>query len=132
MSLSKDNIPSEWKSVVCDCLEVYFEVEQTPYPRRVFRDNGTRLFICVRCNKPSDHCLYKCVSCSAVFLKDYSHPRWVLDWPKCWTCVQSPDRAAEIRTQYLPQPLVKPTLRKLYIHLTEGFDANTFSFDFKF
>lgn len=127
MSLAKAVRPTEWNNVICQCLEVLFEVEQTPYPRRIFWDDGTNIFICVRCNKPSDHCIYKCINCSAVFLKDYSHPRWVLDWPKCWTCLESgPDRAAEVILGSKRQPLVKPKLRKLYIHITEGFDADSF------
>jgi len=127
--LARAVIPDEWKTVICQCLEVMYEVDGIGYPRRIFRNDGTNLFTCVRCDKPTDTCLYKCVCCTAVFLKDYAHPRWVLDWPKCWVCLQSPDRAAEVINSHKKQITVKPKLRKLYIHITEGFDADSF---FKF
>jgi hypothetical protein len=128
-------IPDEWKEVVCSCPRAFFDDTQLGYPKRVFRDEDTRLFTCVQCTKPSSHCLYTCIGCSSVFLKDFGHPLWQLDWPHCWSCLeQDKSRAAEVLAGLSSHKSrrVLPVLRFRYINITEGFDADNFSFDFTF
>lgn len=121
-------IPVEWKVVVCQCSKSMTLRDDglfaIGYPKRAFRTDGTRLFICKSCEKPDGFALKRCLGCSTVFLKDFSHPRWVLDSPHCWTCINSLDeatkgRAADIQVGYQRQPMVRPTLRRLYLHITE-------------
>lgn len=113
-------IPKEWRSIVCQCPKVLHDGQRVGFPPRVFSDDGTRLFTCVCCHKPSAHCLYRCVDCSSVFLKDFSHRSWVLDWPKCWICLnKGSDRAAEIILGGFLQPTTPPTLRHRYLHIIE-------------
>lgn len=122
--LAEAVIPSEWRSVVCQCPRAWPDDTQLGFPKRVFRDDGTRIFTCVVCKKPSSHCLYRCQDCSSVFLKDFGHHLWVLDWPKCWACLnKGSDRAAEIILGSVVQRNVSPVLRYLYLHIIEPENA---------
>lgn len=128
-------IPEEWRTVVCQCPTAFYDQTVSGYPRRIFWTDGTRLFTCSICNRPSSHCIYRCAVCSSVFLKDFSHPAWFHDHPRCWSCCKAAT-AVDLRVSKLlsgkTDPLVPPQLRKFYLSITEGFDADSFSFDFNF
>jgi hypothetical protein len=119
--LAEEVTPAEWKLVVCHCSKEW-NGRFVGYPARWFSGPPLKLFTCKSCEKPCAIHLHKCVNCSDVFLKDFSHPGWIFDWPRCWKCLEGLSardlRAAQITTR-TKQPLIFPTLRFRYLHITE-------------
>lgn len=133
----KSRLPGIWASVICQCKKVNYDGWSFKQPNREFRAD-IKLFSCKACKKPDILSLKICQGCSAIFLKDFQHPKWILEWPRCFPCLESDNsRATEVTLTHLSRgretERIPPQLEFLYLHLIDPeFEARVADSVFKF